>query len=275
MNSNSMFTLAQKVYAVQSYYKGDESASHVMDCLNRRYGIKNTEENTSTISRIIRTFENTGSILNRFYYSTAPSPAKKPVPPIPRPQPPSPSPTVREPTAPQVENVHIVELCGDDDLIVEVLSEFDQDNISVRGHDDDYLVTVVEDVELHDGEGDEEEQEGEEVEMIFKQESSSSSSAEVAQAKRPDREHLCPQCGLTVAGRLLQKHLQSHEDPNQPRRKFKCDVCPLEFSTRSNVSTHRRKHFPHLQFVCEICAKVSTNNAIHKNHMLVRREGGR
>lgn len=85
----ALFSLSQKIFVIKSYYKSGESVRNVLDCLYRRYGrkikaqclhpsltpplsisgIKMNAENAKVIAHIIRAFEHTGNILNRFYYN--------------------------------------------------------------------------------------------------------------------------------------------------------------------------------------------------------------
>lgn len=285
----AMFTLAQKVFTVKAYYQNRESSSVAMESLTRRYGIRNTTDNRTIVSRIILTFEKTGSILNRFYYNTggSPEPQKRRIPP--RAKKTEPQSDAEESPARQ-RQLQVMEL-SEDDLIVEVFSEMDAETRSVN---------VEEEEEQHDDEPVDGEDLVHEDDIIEMDESSLIAAArevetaahcstlpdpsqDVVLAVVPDRavrpkvfrDMLCPECGKTMPSSKMKSHLQQHHQEtksDEPPKKFKCDVCPAEFTTRSNVFTHRRKHFPHMQFVCEICAKVSTNNAIHKNHMLVSEE---
>lgn len=276
----SMFTLSQKVFAVRSYYKTGESVLKVLDCLTRQYGIRSSDDNLATISRIIRTFENTGSVLNRFYYNNGSAQKARPIPKPPvtvfKQEMPPPPPLATHHL--EVMTTDMVEI-PDDDLIVEVLSEFDPEDNDMDNSDSHKYNNNDEDDD-DDDEDDKDEAGLAAQTIVVKAEPPSSSSssstsagivpgAVVAVDKKPERESLCPQCGESVPVRRFHLHMKAHELGPQLPQKWKCDVCDKEFSSRSNLSTHKYKHIPSAHFVCEICAKVSTNRAIHKNHMLV------
>lgn len=294
----AMFTLAQKVYTVRMYYRQHENSRGALDSLYSRYGIAANEENLATVTRIIRTFESTGTILNRFYYNLKPlkeanksgstffAPPKAPVKAKPK----------------QESEIQIVEM-QDDDLIVEVLSEFDQEvtfkdeegastihEVEVGDEDEDNHITQIdeldEDDDEDDGDGDEEEEEEDEEAYIIAAAADAEAYDEVvvvgtAARPRPPmppnrhvrqiRYSLCTECGESVSNHLFRKHMAMHRNPEvtSGEREFPCDMCDQVFKSRSSIFTHRRKHFPHLQFVCEVCAKVSTSKATHNNHMLV------
>lgn len=300
-----MFTLSQKVFAVRNYYKGGESVQRVLECLTMQYGVKANPENLQTISRIIRTFENTGSVLNRFYYnngsgaaqstSQAPQRFQRSVPVVLPKRLPAPDPVKHE----EITTTEIEE----DDLIVEVLSDMEE------GEDDGHLATslhyetdsmtedsvivtseggiVVKKQMDHDDDEDTIEEETADEEVVFTDEVEVSAESIPVQksptttkappppaatssgAAKPQKTSLCPQCGETVNVRLFHLHMKAHLQGPQEPKIFKCEECDKVFKSRSNLHNHKSKHDPSAHFVCEICAKVSTNKSIHKNHMLV------
>lgn len=315
----AMFTLAQKVYTVRMYYRRHENTRGALESLQTRYGIVCNEENLATVTRIIRTFESTGTVLNRFYYNLHRGPgANSPLKPVKETN--KSAPTFLPPPRASVKDernqesqIQIVEM-QDDDLIVEVLSEFDQEatlkeedgtadihEVEVGDEDVDDHIQMDEleeeddDGENDDGEdedGEEEEEEGEEDEEAYIIAAAADAEAyeeEVVTVRTagpraliPSRHvrqvhySLCTECGESVPNPMFRRHMAMHRDPQGNKgapRDYPCDMCDQVFKSRSSHFTHRRKHFPHLQFVCEVCAKVSTSKATHKNHMLVSGQG--
>lgn len=87
----------------------------------------------------------------------------------------------------------------------------------------------------------------------------------------PNQEELdlCPHCGKTCLRKHFRSHLQSHDE----KRILKCLECNKEFPNKSSLYRHKLTHKPpvQLEFICEICAKVSTTKKTHEVHLLVRR----
>lgn len=187
-------------------------------------------------------------------------------------------------------------------MIVEVFSEYDTESVvakSERVPDEDQCTTFtplttvtkqeadvneqgddvenLDDVDTEDGDehGDDEGDVYEETDDEAEEEEGKQSQPVTDKPPtKPEVMNLCPVCGESVERNRFYSHMKRH-NPEVSKNydtkdgPFPCEMCDKVCGTRSALSTHRRRHFPHLQLVCEICAKVSTTNAIHKNHMLV------
>ena len=274
----AMFTLTQKVFAVQSYYKGNDSIRKAMEAMHRRYGVKMNSDNLRTIGQIVRTFESTGTILNRFFYNTSDPTAQadkkakvkiefehtgkvemvdsQPVAPAEK--------KLAKPTEYEVEEdpeKDIIEYIPEEEMIVEVLSEFDNTE-STTANEESTEVVFLGETETDTGVEAEGEAESDVKAKII----------ERGRSHSKGRDSLCTICGEHVPFNKYTRHRRIVHGEEQDPNKLRCTVCSEVFEKRTELYQHRKQHFPEkYTFICEICGKVSGTNAHHKYHMLVSR----
>lgn len=73
--------------------------------------------------------------------------------------------------------------------------------------------------------------------------------------------HECPVCSKKT------QHLKEHMRSHTKEKPFKCELCDMEFSSRSNRSRHIKIHLNDRPHVCEICNRAFTIRHKLKTHM--------
>ena len=78
-----------------------------------------------------------------------------------------------------------------------------------------------------------------------------------------DKKFKCEICGTFATN--AEDRLKVHMNIHTGNRPFKCDYCPKDFSHRSALSVHKRKHTGYIHN-CDECGKSFANNQQLSDH---------
>lgn len=253
-------SLQQKVFILRTYYECKD-VQEVKNATEDSFQLQASPSFTATISKLVDTFESTGSVNQSYSYEVIPLEIK-----------------AQERTkdyAPediQTGDVMILEGSGDTVLYDVIIEEAEDERDAeledakpeaVPDNDDDIEFTIEE----------------EEDEVVLSTPTDSAVTASMTAKEkaarlkeRRSKKHACKYCNKVFCGRYLVAHYKKkHSD----KAVYPCSKCPEAFRKWSDYTDHRATHQhqkPTLQ--CEFChkpmANVSTFNRHMKSHLGVR-----
>ena len=76
----------------------------------------------------------------------------------------------------------------------------------------------------------------------------------------------CAICGEMKGKYSMTKHLQTKHKINEPKKKFKCEICNKAFAITAKLKEHTNSHTGAKPFLCKFCGKGFGASGSHWNH---------
>lgn len=86
---------------------------------------------------------------------------------------------------------------------------------------------------------------------------------DIKDPKRPYKCHLCPYAAHTRSN--LKNHINAHTG----ERPYKCPVCGRGFTQKGNMQKHQQQHVEKYPFECNICGESCDNKISMQQHMVL------